>query len=148
MTNLTEKSLVDSDSRLEDSLELTQEDLRDLQALHDMYIECGRRPSTLMVDQAPYLKSAAYYRERFGSFQKALALAAAGTIYRSLPVGWSQDSIAEFLILRLQQKASQLGRIPGTLDVVKDENMPHYHMYLRVFRLGRKLCEWQELRSH
>lgn len=133
MANLTERLLVDSDFRLKANSELTQEDLRDLQALHDKYIECGCRPSVLMVDQDPYLKTVAYYRERFGSLQKALALAAAGTIYRSLPVGWSQDSIAEFLILRLQQKASQLSSIPGVSDIVEDENMPHYQMYLRVF---------------
>lgn len=131
MSSIWKKDLANFDFKYEPWL--TGQDMQDLRALHAKYLECGRALNMNDVDQDPGLKSSVYYSTRFGGFRRALDLAATGAYYRNLPIGLTQESICEYLLFCLQEKAREIDRSPRVLDVKIDPKMPHYFMYMKCF---------------
>lgn len=112
---------------------LTETDWRDLHALHAKYVECGHCVGRREIDSDPHLKSSVYYVRRFGGTSRLHTLASNGAIYRTIPVGVTEDSLQAFLIFRLQERVKTLKRPPLMNEVKNDLSMPHVELYRRYF---------------
>lgn len=120
----------------------TPEDLID--AIKHFAVENQRPPTQYEVRQGLLLYGLNTFMNRFPSW-KAVLLASG--FHPPLVYTNGNRPSRRYLIVRLQRKARQLGRVPNRDDLRKDPDMPANSHYDREFSSLKKACEVARIRE-